>query len=109
MAEVEKGYQKLIELYEAGEYGDLGFIINALKILADQGVNVESIMIPMLVELAPNSIVELGDYAEVSSVIGTIFNLRATPSQLVQILQLPEFMRMEASKPYYTSDGMRIR
>jgi hypothetical protein len=104
MSKQREAYERLIELTKDwGAYPKMdAYIIHWLGALTEG--EIEETVIPMLVRVDSEIEVNWNERATILGRIGNIIALTATPSQLLDLLQMPEVLSLEASRPGGSSD-----
>lgn len=92
-------YRRLVEITESERTIIDPYIMTQLAILATDGINVNTIALPMLAAIRPGKLELLKPHATVYAEIGGIVSLAATPAQLLELLTIQEIFRLEASRP----------
>jgi len=95
----QDSYQKLLEATKDG-YGKIDpFIMHALAIWAESEYDVNTLSVPMLARIKTEGFEKVKENATIYSRIGNIVALAATPAQLLELMNMPEIISLEASRP----------
>lgn len=94
----QNSYHELLRFLEDNESRAKidAYILHALANAAEESEDIDSFSVPMLVQVE-NDRVDLSDLATVHGSIKNIVALSATPAQLIDLLNMPEVIKMEAS------------
>jgi len=106
MAE-QDSYQKLLEATK-DSYGNIASsIMDTLASLVDLGHDVNILSMPMLAEISTEGFEKVKESATIYIYLRNenIVALAATPAQLLELMNMPEIISLEASRPGGSSDN----
>lgn len=95
----QDSYQTLLEATKDG-YGKIDpYTMHTLAQWMEQGHDVNTLSVPMLAMIRAEGFDKIKENATIYSRIDTIVTLAATPAQLLVLMDMPEIISLEASRP----------
>ncbi len=95
----QDSYQKLLEAtrYRRGKID--ACTMHTLALWVELGHDVNTLSVPMLAMITASGFEKVKEHATIYSRIDNIVALAATPAQLLELMNMPEIISLEASRP----------